>query len=77
VSCGKKIIAGVAGLARAAVGADKATSKVILARRAACLACEKLRPAGQTISTLSTCKDCGCFIVVKTRMASETCDKWN
>ncbi len=79
MGCCGKIIKGAAGLAKAAAGIDKADSRTIAARRAACLQCEHLHQDGRLrMSTGAICWECRCFLIAKTRIAGETCPigKW-
>lgn len=69
MSCCDKILRGAASLARAAIGLDRASAELQLARAAACESCEHLRGAWP----LAQCRLCGCLVAVKRRLAGETC----
>lgn len=64
---------GIAGLAKAAVGADRASDETIAARRETCRACEH-----NTGGAVVRCRLCGCALRAKTRLAGEHCPvgKW-
>lgn len=75
---------GALGLAKAAAQSaglrvDQAAADVIDARRDRCRACPSARPVpAGNLSHWSHCRECGCLIAAKTRLASETCPlgKW-
>lgn len=79
------IIYGAAGLAKAALGIDKAPDEVIQFRRDMCRGCDEAtrnenridRPT-KGLTTFSQCRLCDCFIAPKTRISSEKCPlgKW-
>lgn len=71
MSCCGKIIKGAIGLVKAvAVPSDWANGDLVVARRAVCQACPERRGP--------QCRECGCGIWPKTRLAGETCPqaKW-
>ena len=56
---------GAVGVARAALGRDRAPEDAITARWDSCLACEK--------HDRGVCLACGCFVGAKIRLASSAC----
>ena len=82
--CCGQVIRGATGLAKSAIGLDRAPKEVIRFRRDVCRKCdhsEKRRVRGGPlgITSLSQCQVCSCFIVAKTKLASEKCPlgKWD
>lgn len=67
----KRIVHGVAGLAKAALGLDKASEETIGHRRAICHDCDQR-------TRWWVCKKCDCVLEAKMRVASEECPlrKW-
>lgn len=85
MSCCGDIVAGAAGLAKAALHIDRADAAIIKARRNACRTCPEAsrnpHPRYATnagLTSLSKCGKCGCFISAKTLLESESCplEKW-
>lgn len=77
MSCGcGKIASGAIGLVKAAAGIDHAPKEVIASRRDICRGCDQKNT--ETLTVLSRCKGCGCYIRAKTTLASEKCPlgKW-
>lgn len=64
----KGVLHGAAGLARVALGIDKASDDVIDARLATCRACEHWQD-----SLGGRCGICGCLTQAKTRLRAERC----
>ena len=66
-----KIVHGAAGLAKAALGLERANDEVIADRTRLCHACDKYRHG--------FCGQCGCLIAAKVRVGSEACPvgKWS
>ena len=64
------IVHGAAGLAKAAIGLERASEEAIRERNRICHVCEHYRRG--------FCAKCGCLIVAKVRVASEVCPvkKW-
>lgn len=82
-----EIVAGAMGLAKAAVGADRAPDAIVAQRRGICRECPeatrsadpaRLAKPTKGLTSLSRCRACGCFIAAKTLLASESCplNKW-
>lgn len=85
--CGKakKIVAGAAGVAKAALGIDKAAPEVAAARLDVCRECPQASKNGAAkfakfkgLTTLSRCAACSCVIHLKVKVAGEKCPegKW-
>jgi len=70
-----KLASGAAGLAKSAVGVDRAAETVIESRRAICNACPNARV---TLGVFQQCGLCGCLTAAKTTLAGEECPagKW-
>ena len=66
-----KIAHGAAGLAKAAIGLERASDEAIGDRTRLCHACDKYRHG--------FCGQCGCLIAAKVRVGSEACPvgKWS
>lgn len=60
-----KIVHGAAGLAKAAMGLERASEETIRTRSLICRTCEHYRHG--------FCAKCGCMIAAKVRVASEAC----
>jgi hypothetical protein len=69
------LVSGAAGLAKSAVGIDRAAEAVIESRRAICNACPRARVA---LGVFQQCGLCGCLTEAKTTLANEKCPagKW-
>lgn len=69
---------GAAGLAKAALGMDRADEATIERRRNTCRACPHARPCVGNVVKKCTCDRCGCLLRAKTANAGETCPegKW-
>ncbi len=71
--CGKtgasKIIRGATGLAKAALGIDRAPPEAKKDRWAACLGCSELN------WKMRLCRACGCFVLAKLRIMAERCPR--
>lgn len=69
-----KIAHGAAGLAKATLRIDRASTEAIEERRKVCSGCPEFMPAG----IASKCRACGCNLMAKTTIASERCPlgKW-
>ena len=84
--CIKKVSHGAVQLTKALVGLDRASPKIIEARRRECRKCphatrsvdDAMSRAGW-LSLTSRCRLCGCLIAPKTLLASESCPegKWS
>lgn len=68
--CGQRIARGVVGLAKAALGVDKADDAEIERRLSLCLACEHVKA---TLGVVNRCDLCGCAIKAKIRIKGEAC----
>jgi hypothetical protein len=70
-----KLATGGAGLAKAAIGINRAAPEIIASRRAACDACPHARV---TLGVFQNCALCGCLTAAKTTLANEKCPagKW-
>ena len=73
-------IRGVAGLGKAAVGADPVSEQVLAERQEGCRVCEQATGKVMTriegfevLSVGSRCRKCQCLISAKTRVGSERC----
>ncbi len=64
------IAKGVIGLAKATLGIDRADATTIARRNTLCSECPKLI---RTAGVLRRCGVCGCIIVAKIRLASQSC----
>jgi hypothetical protein len=62
---------GASGLAKAALGIDRADDATIATRYALCMACDR--------HAIGLCTACGCLCAAKVRVAGEACPegKWN
>ena len=77
--CGRgAIVHGAIGLAKAALGVGAADEATIEARRAICRACDRAIRCEQKPSLFCRCRECGCVLRAKTRLADESCPlgKW-
>lgn len=77
--CGRgAIVRGAIGLAKAAFGVGAADEATIEARRAICRACDRAVRCEQKPSLFCRCRECGCVLRAKTRLAFESCPlgKW-
>ena len=81
----KKIVDGVTGLAKAALGVGAAAPEVAKFRRDVCRGCEHATRNADPrfavnggLTTLSQCRECSCLIGAKTKLAGEACplNKW-
>lgn len=65
-----RVAHGAVGLAKAAIGLDRAPADVIHARQHICLHCDRLAKG--------FCRACGCLVAAKIRLRAETCPigKW-
>lgn len=74
----KKIMHGVSGLAKAAIGADKADKSEIKRRREICQGTETTPRCQLWNPKLNTCRACTCFLPAKIRIKSEHCpiNRW-
>lgn len=66
---------GVRGLANVAAGRDKAPPWLVRERRLACLRCPARTFAIIRARRLVVCRECDCFILAKTRLASQYCPR--
>jgi hypothetical protein len=76
MSCCHKISNGFTGLAKAAIGNDRAPSDKVKSRRTICLKCPQAVVFSEVLPI--RCKSCGCILMAKTRIAGEKCPegKW-
>lgn len=70
-SFSEKLMRGATGLTKAVLGLDKAPDEAIDLRWAVCNRCSEM-------GRLGFCKQCGCYLRAKVRVASEACPlgKW-
>lgn len=85
MSCCGDIVAGAAGLAKAALRIDRADAAIIKGRRNACRTCPEASrnphpkyAANAGLTSFSVCGKCDCFISAKTLIGSAACPlgKW-
>jgi hypothetical protein len=69
-----EVIAGASGFAKAVLGVDRAAESVRSARVEACRGCDRRADRdGGGLKVLSRCRECGCYIGLKVKVAGETC----
>ena len=66
----KRVVHGAAGLAKAALGLDKADGNLMMRRWAVCDSCKHAEKIGGIVQT---CGICRCMLRAKIRLAGETC----
>jgi hypothetical protein len=78
--CPELLLKGAAGLAKAALGIDRASDEIVAQRRNQCRECphatknpKRVHLPTKGLTKLSRCQLCDCFIHAKTLLASETC----
>lgn len=76
---------GIVGLAKAALNLAPVTPEQLAQRRDECRRCDRAGKSAKPrfaefggLTSLSKCRECGCYIAAKTRVASESCPlgKW-
>jgi hypothetical protein len=70
--CGQ-IVHGAVGLAKAALGVDRADEETIQKRRAICRECPHAIPCPLLANKKCRCELCGCLLSAKTVVAGEVC----
>ena len=62
------VISGAVGTAKAVLGIGVSSREELERRYSICQACRR--------NDLGQCLDCGCYVAVKARVASESCEHW-